>query len=157
MHSWGRVAGAGIVVLGTSHIEREPSSSFSYVCVCKLLSYICVCVVSSLCVGACGAFRCVPLPLSLVVSPRSELQLPALQAPHSTKKRGVGGKRILVVAAALLKRTLQSTPLTWWDRPPWFSDRASSWRGRPRRTCRCIGKPEPDAESPQHCGRRADH
>lgn len=96
-------------------LEREPSSSFSHMCVCVYKYIICMCIVSSLCVGACGAFRCSPLLLSL------SLFLSSYNCRRCWLRWRGGGRQthfVVILIAASLKRTPQSTPWTWWDRPP---------------------------------------
>lgn len=96
-------------------LEREPSSSFSHMCVCVYKYIICMCIVSSLCVVACGAFRCSPLLLSL------SLFLSSYNCRRCWLRWRGGGRQthfVVILIAASLKRTPQSTPWTWWDRPP---------------------------------------
>lgn len=156
MYAAGVTEGGMGGVLGTfTYWKWEPSSSFShmYVCVYKYcILYVCVLWAASVWVRAVHFDALLSRSLSLSL----ELQLPALLARVEGREGGRQTHSVVIWIAASLKRMPQSTPWTWWDRPSWSSVQASSWLGTPLRTCRYTGRPEPDEESPRHCGQRAD-
>ncbi len=49
------------------------------------------------------------------------------------------------------RRRRRESPCRW---ASWWAGRASSWRGRPRRSCRSTGTPARDGGSRQRSGRR---